>query len=81
MTDNNEPTDNKPDAKPDLVLLRGKDITAESLAEMFRFLTGKDSTPEEIEEIRVKLEKASGPCHDRESRPPESRPDPDAGHI
>jgi hypothetical protein len=38
--------------KPELVLIEGKDITFEDITGMFRRLTGREPTPEEVEEAR-----------------------------
>jgi hypothetical protein len=39
-----------------LMLIPGKDITAEKVAALYKFLTGKDATPEELERTRARLE-------------------------
>jgi hypothetical protein len=44
--------------KPRLVLLSGREITAENVAKMYKALTGRDASPEELEEGRKMLEKA-----------------------
>ena len=44
--------------KPELHLLRPNEITFENVMEMFRRLTGRDPTPEEVEEARREWEKA-----------------------
>jgi hypothetical protein len=46
------------DQKPRLYMLSGRDITAENVAKMFKMLTGRDTSPEELEETRNKLEEA-----------------------
>jgi hypothetical protein len=40
---------------PKLVLLKGTEITAESLAAMYKELTGREVTPEGLEEMRAIL--------------------------
>ena len=43
----------KPDpSKPKVVLANPRTMTAEDFGRMYRALTGKDATPEEIEELR-----------------------------
>jgi hypothetical protein len=39
--------------KPELHLLHPDEITFENLLEMFRDLTGREPTPEEVEEARA----------------------------
>jgi len=52
------------DQKPTLYLLSGKEaLTAEGIAKLFKALTGKDTTPQEMEECRAKLLAAKG-LHD-----------------
>src|SRR6185312_4114145 len=45
--------------KPTLRLIRGDSITVESLMKMYTALTGKEPTPEEVEECRQILARAS----------------------
>lgn len=44
-----------PDQKPRLFLLPGNKITAENIAALYKQLTGKDTTPAELEECRASL--------------------------
>lgn len=47
--------------KPSLTLLPGKEITLETIRKMFLKLTGREPTKEEMEDARVKWEKAHPP--------------------
>jgi hypothetical protein len=47
--------------KPRLAVLKGREITAEDVAALFRHLTGRTATPEEVEEARKSLEGEAGP--------------------
>jgi hypothetical protein len=42
--------------KPTLHLLHPQEITFENIMEMFRKLTGREPTPEEVEEARAEWE-------------------------
>lgn len=53
------------DKKPELILLSGQKITGETIAIMFKRLTGKDASPEEIAQTQKKLDEARAKLPDK----------------